>query len=223
MLYNRTFEGNRYKIFFPSTAGGGLQTFTIPAGVTTITVTIVGAGGAGGIGYSLGAGGGGGAGGALKVRATVVPGTIYNLTVPFGGTAIGGVSTAATGNCGLYPAASFFDSAVAYSGINGGSISGGSGSGGTGGSYFASAFWTILASQNGGNGAAGSGVGGDGGAFTTFQAVSGTFGQGDQTGSDSLASMSATGYGAGGGGSYNRSGVNAEAGTGANGYLRIEW
>jgi len=226
MLYNRSFEGNRFKVFINTTTSNLFTTFTIPAGVTSIIVTMVGAGGGGGIGFTSYGGGGGGSGGALKVKATVTPGDIYNISVPLGGKGENGYTTTPTGNTGLYPQASFFDSAVAYSGVNG-QIGDGfyPGNGGTGGSYFASPFWTVLDFANGNNGAsAGLTSGGNGGAFSTFYGIAGTFGPGDTTGSATQVAMSASGFGAGGGGSYNRTtGVDDTAGSGANGYLVITW
>src|SRR6188768_1046214 len=61
-------------------------TFTVPAGVTSISVEVWGAGGAGGGATGNPGAGGGGAGGAYaKNTFTVTPGTSYIINVGNGG------------------------------------------------------------------------------------------------------------------------------------------
>lgn len=65
----------------------GLQTFQVPAGVTSITVETWGAGGRGTTNSTRnGRGGGGGGGGYSRSVLTVTPITTYNYTVGAGST-----------------------------------------------------------------------------------------------------------------------------------------
>jgi hypothetical protein len=106
-----------------STAGA--FTWTCPTGVTSVTVECWGAGGAGGAATNVAtrAGGGGGGGSYVTNTLTVVPGTIYNITVGAGGLT---PSTAAVTAFGLSGGKSEFSGA----GITTITASGGTGGGG---------------------------------------------------------------------------------------------
>ena len=178
----------------PWTATSG--TFTVPAGVTSITVNATGGGGAGGSGKSfsacnsdLGGAGGGGGGGFSTGSLTVVSG--QTITVVVGN---GGVPGAAGNNPGGAGGAS----SVTYSG--GGSVS--AGGGGGGGSFSGGSSTTP-----GTAGAAGIGTthnGGQGGAGNYGYLIydSGGGGGGAGSGSNGSAGNNTNGGGAGGGGTY---------------------
>lgn len=72
----------------------GVESFVVPAGITTITMKMWGAGGGGGDGsrppsssapFPVGAGGGGGGGGYSSQNITVTPGETLTVTCPAGG------------------------------------------------------------------------------------------------------------------------------------------
>ncbi len=142
---------------------GGLQTFTVPFGVTSIKIEAFGAQGANGFNGSGGALGGIGAGGASASGfLSVTPGQILNIYV-------GGQGTASTG------------------GFNGGGTGGnssGNGGGGGGGATDVRVGGTVLANRvivaggGGGAGAAGCtgtiGAGGNGGLGGGGNGVNGT-------------------------------------------------
>jgi hypothetical protein len=143
-------------------------TWTAPAGVTEVTVSMAGGGGGGG-GQDAGGGGGGGGGGGQRysVSSTVVPGTIYTVTVGTGGAwnvlggAAGGTST--------------FNTINATGGAGGTQAGGGEGDvgkGGAGGSP---------AGNNGGDGdmGGGGGIGGIGGSGVLLGYGEGGNGQGN--------------------------------------------
>ena len=78
---------------FASFTSTGASTWTCPAGVTSIELLVV-AGGGGGGGFQ---GGGGGAGGVIyDTDYTVVPGTVYDITVGAGGAAGSGAGSRGT-------------------------------------------------------------------------------------------------------------------------------
>lgn len=115
--------GNWSNVYAYQTSG----TFTIPAGVTKIMVECVGGGGnniPGSPGSFL-VGGGGGGGGYAKGIFTVIPGTIYTVTVGIGGTGQTNSSLATSGGT-----SSFGSLIVAYGGGGGNYINAGLGGGG---------------------------------------------------------------------------------------------
>jgi hypothetical protein len=104
----------------------GAQTWTVPAGLTSVTIKLWGGGGgSGGSGYMEGGGGGGGGAFASKVL-TVTPAQVLSFTVGTGGGAGGysgfGQTVGATGTASTYSAISA-----------GGGAGGGDGVGGAGG------------------------------------------------------------------------------------------
>lgn len=167
----------------------GVNGFTAPAGITSITVEVWGGGGAGGGGSFVNAGGGGGGAYKKVVNIAVVPGSQYTITVGAGGTAT---------NTGSGPAGG------ASSGIFGSttiSASGGAGSNGSNGG----AGGTIAGGFSGGAGASGTfnGHGGGGGSSA---------GSGTGTGINGISATSGTGAAAvTGGGAGGNGGLSVPA------------
>ncbi len=200
----------------------GNGTFTVPAGVTSITVE---AWGGGGRGSSLSTNilGGGGGGGAYAAKTiAVLPGQTYNVSVGSGSTsnasaggdssfgspvlllAKGGNSASANsanGAPGGQASACLGD--IAYSGGNGSTASA-SHSGGGGSSAGNAANGNNGSAPNGGAAPAGGGSGGDGTSTNT----------GGENG---------FGPGGGGGGARKTGGSNKSGGNGANGYVLVTW
>jgi len=125
----------------------GASTFTVPAGVTSITVEIWGAGGSGGGGAAAsstsipsGSGGGGGGGGYGKWTMSVSPGDMFPLTVSAGGGYDLDYDFATPGRVGVAGGSTSFGVAgnmyVATGGAGGGagttSVGGAGGAGGVG-------------------------------------------------------------------------------------------
>ncbi len=141
----------------------GTYTFTVPAGVTSVTVECWGAGGAGGGATSNGYyGGAGGAGGAYASKViTVTPGNNYTVTVGQGGN--GGTGNGPSGGDSWFKNTS---TVIAKGGAGGGNNNGSPGTGttsgsigttvyqgGDGGSPYYYSYWGIYASGAGGGGA----------------------------------------------------------------------
>lgn len=220
----------------------GNHTWTVPAGITSITVEAWGAGGGGGgtlsqlLPYSNPRAGGGGGGAYSQVQLTVAPGDVINLQVGFAG--IGGNSNN-DGTAGGASSADILGSTViSADGGQGGSfrtsndaVGTATGLGGTSGIGF------MFAGGNGGpnnstsNGSGGGGAGGTTQAgtngTTTAAGIGGTVGGGnggdptttnDQNGNAGIAP--------GGGGSGSRrtllQGSN-QGGNGARGEIRITY
>lgn len=183
------------------------DTWTAPAGVTTVQVEAWGAGGGGAEGQTgFGDTGGGGGGGGAYVKSTVAvtPGNNYTIDVGTAGT--GGPGNGSAG------AQSDFNGTTVVAAGGAGAVGG---AGGAGGTTAASTGTTKRAGGAGGNGAtspsgggAGGGGGGEGGGFTgTGDAGSNgtSFEQGGPTGGAG---------GSGGGGGQGGNGGNGHA-TGA--------
>lgn len=222
-----TTGGNNGQVFIANGSGGGYfgtpavsggtqlftstGTWTAPAGITRIYITAVGGGAGGGGGWANPSGGGGSGGALIKFPITVVPSTIYNITIGSGG--LGG-SGNATGSDGLNT--TFSTLATAYGGKGGLT----SGIGGLGG-------------ENGATSTSIDGVGGVAGhPGTTGQTnptiskggggAGGYYGVGGNGGGYDCGGENATGYGAGGGGCGN--GTKAlHGGAGSDGLLIVEW
>lgn len=185
----------------------GADTWTCPAGVTSIELLVVGGGGSGGRGTTLaGWDGGGGAGGVIHIRDyPVIPGTIYNLSVGAGGTVPG---SAANGDSGDN---SIFDTVIAYGGGGGGKYGtagsdGASGGGGGGDVYTFGGQGIVGQGNNGGSGQNLPPETGGGGGGAGEPGADGTV-YGAGRGGDGL-SINITGtsvyYGGGGGGGIGR-------------------
>lgn len=199
-------------------------TFTVPAGVTSITVQLWGAGGAGGgstdAGNGINARGGAGGGGGAYVTGTitVVPGEILTITVGAGGNGVSGGNGGNGGNSTI--TGSISGSLALARGGNGGAgnSSGGSPSGGSGGNL-GSFGGTITPGQNGGNGDSGgfidSGRGGNSGN-------SGNGGNPITSGSSNGNAGNIIG-GGGGGARTSRNNGNRTGGAGARGEVRISY
>ncbi|MFM2124117.1 MAG: hypothetical protein RL328_568 [Acidobacteriota bacterium] len=186
--------------FFYTGAGSTMSySWECPPGVTVVRIKAIGGGGGGGTTGGANGGGGGGAGGTVVATVPVVAGTRYTIAVGAGGAAN------ANGNSSTFDATGI--NLIASFGTGGNSAvqgTGGAGSVGTG-----SSGWVF----NGGDGLAGGGGvatghggSGSGGGGVAAATVLGTVG-----GAASL-------YGGGGGGGYGAAG-----GTGAAGYLSIEY
>ena len=170
-------------------------TWTCPAGVTNVLASgcAGGGSGAGSNGTTNGGGGGGGAQCAYEQSITVVPGTVYTVTIGTGGAAVG---TSVAGNNGT---ATSLGALLTLSPGQGGSSSTGAGfSGGFGGAAGGdpNLLW-----------------GGDGGG-TIF---------GPTNPARSTTGVSGSGYGSGGSGGTVSGGVGHGGGAGAPGFLLLEW
>jgi hypothetical protein len=173
-------------------------TWTCPAGVTKIYFDGCGGGGGAGGGATTAPGGGGGGAQAVKgTELTVVPSTVYTVTIGAGGTGATG-----SGNNGTAGGSTSLVSLITLAG-------GGGGGGNTAGA------------AGGASGGAGGGVGASGAA----SANSGGGGAGCLFGaggpcqaSGSLAGVNGSGYGSGGGSSQNNT---QKSGDGAGGMISI--
>ena len=185
--------------------------FTVPAGVTSISVQAWGAGGAGGgaTGGSTKAGGGGGGGGYSTATITVTPGATINYIVGTGG--IGDTNDGENGG------GTSFSSVSANGGKGGkkGNTIGNGGAGGTGtsnngqdGNIGTLPWWGAL----GGDGGSG-GNGGNGGSGGTGYWLFGSFNNNGSNGQ-------APGGGGGGAGRYDS---NVSGGDGADGRIIVSW
>jgi hypothetical protein len=125
------------------------QSWTVPAGVTSVEVLTVGGGGSGGSIGTLEGGGGGGAGGYVHTTLSVTPGAVIPIVVGAGGAASGLNVQGADG-----VSSSFNSTAIAYGGGGGGGdvatvVSGGGlGGGGGGGSGGCPAPWEMILLAN---------------------------------------------------------------------------
>ena len=210
----------------------GADTWTCPAGVTSVTVHCIGGGGGGGGSRSdYVYGGGGGAGGSYAAKViTVTPGNTYNLYVGNGGA--GGTN----GN-GVDGEDSWFNNSSTVNAVggdggaepNGGTVSGGSGT--TSGCVGT----TVYAGGNGADGTGSGGIsgGGGGGAGSTGAGgnASGRTGgtgtaNGGGDGGDGRNNNEGNGrnglnYGGGGSGAFIKDKTNHAGGSGAGGAVQI--
>jgi len=179
----------------------GNNSWTCPAGVTTVTVTLIGGGGGG----TNNGGGGGGGGAYISGPVTVTPGTTYNISVGAGGdySVNGGPSTFSAGGNTLLVAGG----GVAGSLSIGGATTGG-GFGGTPMVNIPGVSESLFKAGNGGKG--GDGVwtyigGGGGGAGGPGQFGSDN-GNGGAGGTGYYGSSESTNGAPGGGGGPTRTG-----------------
>jgi hypothetical protein len=177
----------------------GVSSFTVPAGVTSVTIKLWGGGGGAGANNPMmgeNAGGGGGGGYASKVL-TVTPAQVLSFTVGTGGTAatVGSFYNGGNGTASTYSA-----------------VSAGGGDGGTDGGVFG---------QYGGAG--GTSSGGDvntSGSIGGYNFYGLGYGGASPNGGAQQNTNAANGNAPGGGGC---SGNHGGAGVGANGRVRFEW
>ncbi len=209
-------------------------TFTVPAGVTSITVQCWGGGGAGGRGYTVnGASGGGGGGGAYASSTIAVTfGQSYNVVVGAGGTS----PTNNNGNPG--GASSFGTNLVLAAGGSGGNqaITNTAAAGGAGGTVAASIGTIRFAGGNGVAGINGTGAGACGGGGGAAAGSGGAGSNGNQcaggtgvapSGNGGSGSRNAVGGAgssvAGGGAGGNRNNTNNIGGAGAAGRIVVTY
>ena len=237
---------------YSAVAAAGNYTWTCPPGVTSIVVKTWGSGGGGGGGATVAqANGGGGGGGAYaQSTLTVVPGTIYFLTVAAGGTA----GAAAGGNGGNGNLSYFGNTAsglpagaavVAAGGTGGiGTTSTALGTGGAGGlvasstgtiKFAGGSSITAIASSSSGGGSSaganivaggttGTGIIGNNGANPTAGAAPlGGFagGAGSSAAAGAAGVVGVAGGGGGGGGRRGTTATNRAGGAGGVGRIEI--
>ena len=181
----------------------GTRTWTVPAGITSVSVEVWGAGGAGGGSTSNNNGGSGGGGGGYSSRTfSVVSGQTITYTVGQGGTGSTGNGTSGGNSVLTYGGIS-----VTANGGNGGNRNGGTrGTGGNG------------TTSSGSNGITGNASGGNGGDAGNAPGTGGS-GQRDTNGSSGILPG-----GGGGGGEYEAIwwwGNDHSGGNGANGRVNI--
>ena len=199
----------------------GATTFTVPAGVTSITVQVWGGGGRGGSRTTAGEGGGAGGGGFSKKTFSVNPGDIYNLSVGGGSTtgtspggdswfvnnttllARGGNSVADNATAGATGGAVGIGD-VTYSGGNGFSAAS-MATGGGGSSAGTASNGTNATSASGAVAPAGGGNGGNGATSNNNPGIAGSF------------------PGGGGGGADKAGSANQVGGNGGNGQVTVSW
>ena len=198
---------------FTSFTTVGTTSWTVPAGVTSVSALIVGGGGGGGTDNG---GGGGGGGVIVNTNIAVTPGTSMSIVVGSGGAA-----AASTSTVGSNGGNSSFAGLVAVGGGGGGSLlstigANGGSAGGRGGAAAAGAVsgtvtTTPLQGNNGGGSTGGYGGGGGGGAGAGQVGVAGGSNVGGK-GGDGIANSITNSiiYYAGGGGA----GGNGGGGTG---------
>ncbi|SHI73171.1 glycine-rich domain-containing protein [Flavobacterium terrae] len=207
-----------YSQTFTDNTANGNETWTVPAGVTSVTVQVWGAGGSGGGSDSNGYGGGGAGGGGYSTKTfSVSTGQTINYNIGAGGTA----TTIADGNPGGNTTLSHTNSSTSIT-ANGGArglkeTDTAGGTGGTGGT--ATGGSTNITGQNGVNGestgasGASGGNGGNGGNSTA------TGGAGVSNGDGNNGTIP----GGGGGGGERGGGSTRSGGAGANGQVIITY
>jgi hypothetical protein len=193
---------------------GGTYTWTVPAGVTSISVVCVGGGGSG---FARGAGSAGGGGGlGYKNNITVSPGQQYTVVVGDGGPRTG---AAAENTPGIAGGDSYFNNTSTVAGYGGGGgIASGNASGGSyvgdgGGNGGAGRYYSSPYAAGGGGAGGYAGNGGIGGSYPNASA-SGTGGGGGGGGSGSRHSPSQYSNPGGGGGGV---GILGQGSNGAGG------
>ncbi|WP_264520913.1 beta strand repeat-containing protein [Flavobacterium sp. N1994] len=141
----------------------GTSSFTVPAGVTSLTVECWGAGGSGGgtAGNATASGGGGGGGGYSKNTVAVVSGSSINYTIGAGGT-----GTTANGANGGATTFSTVAANGGFGGMQGNSNSGVGGAGGTGTTFNGGKGANGILSNSGGGGAGSAGSASNGNSAT---------------------------------------------------------
>ncbi|HRY82592.1 MAG TPA: hypothetical protein P5232_02745, partial [Candidatus Moranbacteria bacterium] len=209
---------------------GGVQSFTVPAGVAALGITANGAGG----GNSSSGGSSGGAGGLSTGTLPVTPGTTYYILI--GGAGATGSSGGATGGYGGGGNGTSTGTGGWHAGAGGGmtwlstynTFAGGTplivaGGGGGGSGYNAEYSGGTGGGSTGGNGLGGTVVAGGGAQGAGGNAGTGAFGNG--SGGVSGVGGNGSAYGGGGGGGYYGGGGGGVAffsygsGGGGSGYL----
>lgn len=230
------------KIYSQSQTFISSGTFTVPAGVTSVTVQAWGAGGGGGARRTSSDGGGGGGGGGFRGGIlTVSPGNTISITIGNGGN--GGNANGVNGSNGNATIITHSSGTITASGGNGGNASTGMGGNGAGGSFSGTVGSQITTS--GGNGGSGDNNEGGGGGGAGGSLAGNNGGNGDDAsnfthnggnggtnngnggsgnggfGGDDGSGGNAANYGGGGGGGGDDTG--SIGGNGANGLVILTW
>lgn len=188
----------------------GSVSWTAPAYVTTVEYLVVGGGGGGGGGYDTGGGGGGGGGMVLTGSLSVIPESMYAVTVGSGGAASTNNYPSTNETDGGDGQDSIFGSITSFGG-QGGKRSrfqvGGSGAGG------AAQNTNIISGRGGNGGGSNGGGGGGGGSSGAGTNKSGTTKGLGGNGTSSSISGSSVVYGKGGDGATGNSNNAGSSGT----------
>jgi hypothetical protein len=203
----------------------GSGSFTVPAGVTSITVEVWGAGGRGGSRTSNGEAGGGGGGAYSRSVLTVTPGQVINYYVGFGSlTALPGEDSWFSGNTILMAkGGNSVDTNITTGGA------GGLATAGVGDVKFSGGNGANAASNATGGGGSSAGRAANGNSATSSTGAAaptdgGNGGNGNTSGSQG-AGENGLSPGGGGGGARrsNASGTEMVGGFGGNGQIRISY
>ncbi len=207
-------------------------TFTIPAGVTSVTIKVWGGGGGGGYsdtgnGNASAAGGGGGGGGYRTGSFSVIGGQTISIAVGVGGA--GAVADAQAGLVGGTSTATYSGVSIVANGGRGGGAGidknnggvggvGGTGSGGTSG-------YSGAAGVTGGKSTGGAGGGGAGDANNASGITGGanSGGNGGAGGNSANSGTSGSTMGGGGGGTGDNAATPDVGGSGARGQIVISY
>lgn len=208
----------------------GTQTFTVtrtwtaPAGVTAVNTECWGGGGSGAVGSANAGGGGGGGGAYAKTKITVVPSTVYDVSVGTGATVANtaGVQTWFKTSGSILAAGGYGGGAVPLGGPGGAAPSRALGCvgyhGGDGGQG-------LLASGGGGGGSSAGtatfGQNGQNGVLRTGGIAPTGGGDGGAGGAQGLIGVAGSAPGGGGGGSGPT--FTTASGNGANGKVILTW
>jgi gliding motility-associated-like protein len=205
---------------------GAVQSWTVPAGVTSVIVETYGAQGAAGInGGGSSEGGTGGKGGYVKGTLAVTPGQVLNVYVggagapSTGGYNGGGSSAYNAGGGGGASDVRVGGNAL----LNRVIVAAGGGGGGNGGNYASQGAQIMLGgnggSGNGGNGTNGANSGGGGGGQGASGSVGGAIGYGCSFFNGTASGVGTTGAGGigGGGPTFTQGATGSGAGGGGGG------
>ena len=209
----------------------GTSSFTVPAGVTSVTVQTWGSGGAGGGSNTNNSAASGGGGGAYSFSntITVTPGTTYTNGVVVGAGGTGSIGAAGgDGNASSVT----FGSSLTVNGGNGGAGTGTNispvGDGGAPGTFAGgnggSATQGVNGSGGGGGSSAGTAAAGNNGTASAAGAAVTGGGAGGTQGATAVSGSAGSAPGGGGGGGGDKSGaVNTTGGDGAAGKVIISY
>ena len=214
-----------YSQTYTFTYTGGLQTWTVPSGVTSITVDAQGAKGAGVAGYSYGYQSVGGCGGRVQATLAVTPGDVLNIVVGgqgsyttgaggYGGGGSDGYWTSAWPGAGGGGESNIKDGTASLDLLHAGGGGGGGGDispydpGGAGGGLTGANGGSNICSTTGGGRGGTAGAGGAGGTCYSYTGGAGSY---------STGGISSTIGSGGGGGGYHGGGGGAYGGGGGGG------
>lgn len=220
-----SFLGFSQTVFTDNTPGG-TETFTVPAGVTSLTVEVWGGGGTGGSrSGSNDAGGGGGGGGYSRSILSVTSGNILNYVVGAGAPSV-------TGTNGSSGSDSWFKSTGDVLAKGGSSGTSGSVNGANGGATGVGNIVTYTGGKGGSGSNTNRGGGGGSSAGTGANGIDGVnatggiapSGGGNGANGPTTGGIGSPGSIPGGGGSGSlRNGTNQASGAGGNGQVKITY